>query len=338
MTSLTSMSRDISAKICVAGAGAIGLTIASRLALAGHNVTLIARGDSLGAINRDGIRLIDQHGDHRVKVTAIRACDAERQGLIFLCPKSQDLPKLAGDVQPAIGPDTVIIPVVNGIPWWYFETGAGTVERFVSAVDPRGSLKTLLPSSQIVGAVTMITAERIAPGFVRSVNPLRFTIGEIYHRTSQRTDQIARVLSTAGIETVDSPRIRDALWTKVLLNLISNPLSVITGATLRQIFTDDMLAEVSRRMLHEAMAVALSYQATIAHEAEELLALAGSMGDVKTSMLQDYERGVPLELDAICRAVLELADHCLIDMPTTRIVTNIASYRGRTRAAAMLAA
>ena len=331
-----SSSPDAWPTICVAGAGAIGLTLAARLALSGHRVSVVARGESLSAINRDGIRLIDLDGDHRVKVQAVRAADLSAQDIVFLCPKSQDLPELASSIQPGIDADTLLIPVVNGIPWWYFEDG-GDCDRVVRAVDPGDRLRKLLPSRQVLGSVTMVTAERKAPGFVETFNPLRFALGEIRDRSPDRATGLAELMSRAGIETRVEPRIRDAVWTKVLLNLISNPLSVSTGATLRQIFKTPQLAEISRCMLSEALPVAKACGARIAKEPADLLAIGGSMGDVKTSMLQDYERGAALELGSICEAVMELAHGHGIEMPTTRIITNLARYCGSVRAHAQAA-
>lgn len=154
--------------ICIADAGAIGPTLAARLVLAGYSVTVGARRESLATIDRDGTRLIDRQGDHGVTASAARASDLSAQDIVFLCPKSQDLPEPASDIQSCIGDDTFLIPVVNGIPWRCFEDGSDRGGRVVRAVDPDDGLRMPLPARQVPGRVSMVTAERVAPGFAIS--------------------------------------------------------------------------------------------------------------------------------------------------------------------------
>ncbi|QWW72299.1 ketopantoate reductase family protein [Rhizobium sp. WYJ-E13] len=321
-------------RICVAGAGAIGLTLAARLKLAGFAVSIVARGASLTAILNEGIRLFDREGEHQVQVEAGYADDLSLQDIIFLCPKSQDLPTLASSVQQLIGPDTMIVPVINGIPWWYFERLAGTWEgRQIEAVDPDNVLKGLLPSAQIIGTTTMITAERLKPGTARTINALQMTVGELDDQVSERVTILADILKLSGIETRVTSRIRDAVWTKVVRNLISNPVTAITGATLRENFGNGDLAGISRQMLFEVLPVIAAFGARIEVDPDAILSSGRKMGDVKTSMLQDLERGSPLELAAICDAVLELGRLHHIAQPVTQAITALARFKsvGTTR-------
>ncbi len=311
------------ARICVAGAGAIGIVIAARLALAGHDVTVLARGGTLAAIRAHGLELTDRTGVHRV---AVRAMDhlTGPQDVVFLSSKAPDLAPLARLVQPAIGGDTLIVPTVNGIPWWYFEGLGGPDDgRAVEAVDPGGALKRLLPAGQLVGAVTYITSERTAPHAARTHNPLRMVVGAVTPAAQTGATRIAALLEAAGIATERADDIRAAVWAKAINNLCTNPLSVVTGATLREIFGDPTLASVAHATANEARAVAAAYGATVSIDPNEIVKL----GDVRTSMLQDYESGRPLELAAIGDAVLELARHKGLGMARTGDILALARFK-----------
>ncbi len=240
---------------------------------------------------KNGLSLTDAEGEHHAQVTVGTADELANADVLFLCAKAQDLESMAEAVQPLIHSETLIVPFVNGIPWWYFQGVEGRhAGRTVLAVDPRQRLKRLLPGQRVIGAVTTITAERLAPGVARTRNPLRCVIGEIDHRRSDRTDWLAALLADSGIATRVAERIRDALWTKVIANLCSNPLSVVTGATLRDVCGDPSLSIVSRQLVDEGLLVAASFGARLELDPSSLLAMGASMGDFKTSMLQDYEK------------------------------------------------
>ncbi|MBW9116490.1 2-dehydropantoate 2-reductase [Rhizobium cauense] len=314
--------------ICVAGPGAIGLTLAARLSIAGFPVRLVARGDSLSFIKANGIRLIDREGDHRVQVDVGTATDFGIQDVLFLCPKSHDLPEMAAALQPLIGEHTTIVPVVNGMPWWYFDGVGGQWDGpSIKSVDPNQVLKGLLPSRQVIGTTTIITAERLRVGTARTFNPLQMTIGELDDQQSERLSDLSDILTLAGIAVRIAPRIRDAVWTKVVRNLISNPVTAITGATLRENFGNQYLADISRQMLQEVLPVIAAYGANLEVDPQTILESGRSLGDVKTSMLQDFEQGNRLELASICDAVIELANRRGIEMPVIRAITGIAHFR-----------
>jgi 2-dehydropantoate 2-reductase len=329
-----SLIRDVGKglRICVAGAGAIGITLATRMSISGYSVSVLARGESLVAIRKNGLSLTDAEGVHRADVTVGTADELANPDVLFLCTKAQDLESVAETVQPLIHSDTLIVPFINGIPWWYFEgVGGRHAGRPVLAVDPRQRLKQLLPGQRVIGAVTTITAERVAPGVARTRNPLRCVIGEIDHRRSDRTDRLAALLADSGIDTGVTQRIRDALWTKVIANLCSNPVSVVTGATLRDVCGDPSLSVVSRQLIDEGLLVAASFGARLELDPSSLLAMGASMGDFKTSMLQDYEKGLPLELAAICNAVMELGELEGLSMPFTRTITILSQFKSNMR-------
>lgn len=316
-------------QICVAGAGAVGLTLTARLMLGGYNVGLIARGESIGHIRKHGVTLVDGQGEHRVFPEVASAEGFREASHLFLCPKSQDMPHLAASVRHLISPETVVIPVINGLPWWYFDGEGGAWEgSLISAVDPEGRLKKIIPSRQVIGTTTVMTAERIDRGTVHAFNPLAMVVGELDDSNTPRLEATVTVLERSSITTRIAHRIRDAIWTKVVRNLISNPLTAITGATLSENFQDQYLADTSRQMLQEILPVLASYGAQLETSPEAILDLGKKMGNVKTSMLQDVERGNPLELAAICDAVLELAGRQSLQMPVTRAISNIAHFKG----------
>ncbi|AOJ28626.1 MULTISPECIES: ketopantoate reductase family protein [Burkholderia] len=324
-------------KICVAGAGAIGSTLAARLAASGRAVSVFARGATLGAIRRRGIELDDLSGSIRVNVPASdRADDFDRQDIVFVCAKAHALPGLLTSIKPMLGKETVVVPAVNGVPWWYFggeggrehgSAGSGPDYESVRAVDPDGSLAAMLPSRQILGCVVYITAEVREPGRVVATNPHRMILGELDNRPSVRLEQVCALLSDAGIDTRASGRIRDDVWTKLVANLSSNPLSVITGGTLQDIYGAAELREVVVDMMGEVISVAERYGARIALNQDAFLVQGEKMGAFRTSMLQDYEKGQRLELAAIGDAVVELADRYGIPMPTTRAILALTRYR-----------
>lgn len=317
-------------RICIAGAGAIGCTLAARLADAGHPVSVLARGATLAAIRQDGIHLDDLDGHHFVRVPASdRAADLGPQDIVFLCAKADALPALVADIQPLLQADSLVVPVVNGLPWWYFH---GLEGRFagqrIHAVDPDGALAEGLDLARVIGCVVFITAQCPAPAVAEAQNPHLMIFGEPDNRLSPRLRHLRELVESAGIEARASERIRDTVWTKAIANLSSNPLSVVSGATLEQLYGQPGLRELAGACLREALLTAAAYGARIDIDPQTFLDLGAGMGPVRTSMLQDYDKGRPLELAAIGDAVLELADRLDLPMPVTRHLIALARFRG----------
>jgi len=325
---------DNPVRIGSAGAGAIGCTLAARLAarvgVRGHSVKVLARGDALATIRRDGIHLTDLDGHHHVQVDASDdAASLGEQDLIFICAKAHALGSLLPQLKPMIGADTVVIPVVNGVPWWYFYGEGGRFEgRRVNAVDPQSVLSQALDLQHVIGCVVFITAHCPANAVAESKTPHLMIFGEPDNGLSPRLEQVRALIESVGIEARSTDRIRDNLWTKIIANLTSNPLSVITGATLEQLYGQPPLRELVSSCLHEALLTAAAYGARVSIDPQTFLELGAGMGAVRTSMLQDYEKGRPLELAAIGDAVLELADGMAIPMPVTRHLITLARFRG----------
>jgi len=228
-----------------------------------------------------------------------------------------------------LGPDTVVVPVVNGVPWWYFHGVEGRfAERHVEAVDPGGRLSAALSLDRVLGCVVFITAETEAPGVVRSNNPHLMILGEPNGQMSERLERVRGLIERAGIEARATERIRDQLWTKIIANLTSNPLSVVTGATLEELYGLPELKTLVAKILQETLLTAAAYGARIAFDPETFMALGAGMGAVRTSMLQDYQQGRPLELAAIGDAVVELAGYQGLSMPVTQDILGLARFRG----------
>ncbi|MDH1339308.1 ketopantoate reductase family protein [Ectopseudomonas oleovorans] len=317
-------------RVCIAGAGAIGCTLAARLVASGQAVSLLARGQTLSALRDNGILLSDLDGEHCAQVNVSDDCNAlGEQDLLFICTKAPALAGLLPTLAPLIGADTVVVPVVNGVPWWYFHGIEGRfAERHVEAVDPDGVLSAALNLQQVLGCVVFITAETAGPGVVRSNNPHLMILGEPNNQMSERLERVRALIERAGIEARSTDRIRDQLWTKIIANLTSNPLSVITGATLEQLYGKGELKQVVAKILQETLLTAAAYGARINFDPQTFMELGAGMGPVRTSMLQDYEQGRPLELAAIGDAVLELASYQGLAMPTTQDILTLARFRG----------
>jgi 2-dehydropantoate 2-reductase len=296
--------------------------------IGGNRVGLIAREESVRFIRQNGLELLDLEGRHHLQPEVDLASGFSAADILFLCSKSQDLPQLSLSVRHLITPETVVVPLINGLPWWYFdgENGMWNGDR-IRAVDPDNILKATIPSRQVIGTTTVMTVERVNRGMARTFNRLQMTLGELDDQPSARVAALAGILENAGFTVHVAPRIRDAVWTKIVRNLISNPLTAITGATLRENFGDPFLADVSRRMLEEILPLIAACGAKLDATPESILELGKSMGDVKTSMLQDLERGRELELAAVCDAVVELARLRNIAMPVTEAIGKIAHFR-----------
>ena len=338
MSTSTSIGADIGTtvsqgplRIAVAGAGSIGCTLAAMLAHAGVSVSLLARGATLQAVRAEGVRLHRGHDQETIQARVTASDDAAELGVqdaVLVCTKAQDLAGIAPSLTPLIGAQTCIIPMVNGVPWWYFQRLPGRHEgRIVNAVDPNGKLLRAFPSDQVLGAVQFLTAERLAPGVVSSPNHKLVVLGELDHTETPRAARLVKAFNDAGIESRLSPRIRDPLWVKIIANLTSNPLSVVTGATLDTLYGDPRLLPIVRKIMNECLALAASYGARIDFDPPSFIEQAQGMGPVRTSMLQDALAGHPLELAAIGDSVLELAQLQGIPMPVTQDILAITHYR-----------
>ena len=321
-------------KICVFGAGAIGGLMAARLAAKGeHEVTVIARGPHLAAMQSKGLVLRSGGEETTVPVRAVATAEeAGVQDYVVVTLKAHSLPGAARQMQPLLGPDTAIVSAVNGIPWWYFFKLDGPHEgRRVESVDPGGVVSELLAPSRAIGAIVYPAAEVPEPGVIEHTYGDRFTLGEPDGSRSPRIAALSEALIAAGFKAPVRPRIRDEIWVKLWGNLAFNPISALTGATLDVLTGDPGQRGVARAMMLEAQAVGEALGVRFGIDVDKRIAGAAEVGVHKTSMLQDLERGRPMEIDALLGVVVELA--VLVDKPAPTCRTVLALVRGRGRAA-----
>jgi 2-dehydropantoate 2-reductase len=307
-------------KFAVVGAGSIGGYLGARLALAGEQVTFVARGANLAAIRKNGFRLIEENGGERIAsdVTALPIDECGPQDAVLLAVKAHQVGPLAKDLRRVFGPDTAVVTLQNGIPWWYFYKLAGPYEnQQVRSVDPDGLAGANIEPRRIIGAVAYPAAELIAPGFVRVVEGNRFSLGELDGAKTERIERLSAALTGAGFKAPISGDLRSEIWLKLWGNLVFNPVSALSHATLASICGFEPTRALAEAMMGEARAVAEKLGVRFRITIEKRIAGAAAVGEHKTSMLQDVESGRPLELNALVGSVVELAR--LTETPTPHI-------------------
>ncbi len=297
-------------RICIVGAGAIGGLLGVKLALAGEDVTLIARGAHLAAIQQHGLKLIMDDATELLadQVHAVSdMAEAGMQDVVIIAVKAHMLAAVAPAMQVLFEPDTIVVPAQNGIPWWYFQRHGGPLEgRRIEAVDPDGIIEAAIAIERIIGCVVYPAAELVAPGVIRHIEGDRFVLGEPDGTKSKRVQQLARVLNGAGFKAPVRTRIRTDLWVKLWGNLAFNPISALTRATLVEIAQHPLTRHLAHRMMAEGQMVAEQLGINFGISIEQRIRGAEAVGAHKTSMLQDIEAGRATEVDALVGAVAEL--------------------------------
>ena len=323
-------------KITIVGAGAIGGYLGTKLALAGEDVTFIARRRNLEAINAEGFRLVLEDGtqEHAKGVRAVeRMGEAGPQDVVLLTLKAHQLREVADELPALYGPDTMVVSMVNGVPWWYFHALGGPHEgRAVTRVDPDGAIARAIPAERVIGSVVYPAAELVAPGLVKLVEGNRFTVGEPSNERTPRVEALSQALMKAGFKAPVSRDIRSELWIKLWGNLSFNPISALTHATLEGICRFAPTRELARRMMAEGQAVAEALGVRFKISLEQRIAGAEAVGAHKTSMLQDVEAGRALELEALVGAVIELGRIAAVPTPTIEAIHAATALLGRTLA------
>ncbi|MCG3188491.1 MAG: hypothetical protein LKCHEGNO_00482 [Burkholderiaceae bacterium] len=316
-------------RIAIIGAGAIGGLLGARLALAGEDVTFIVRGANLQAIGERGITLIEADGSERVARNVRASNDYRAAGthdLVVLAMKAHQLGAVAEQVPLLCGPDTVVVPMQNGIPFWYFHKLAGPFEgRALESVDPGGAIGRAIDPARVLGCVVYPASELVAPGVVRHIEGERFPLGELDGSTSARAQRISDAFVRAGLKAPLLADIRSEIWLKLWGNLVFNPVSALTRATLQDICRFAPTRELSALMMAEAQAVATKLGVTFRVSIDKRIAGAERVGAHKTSMLQDIEAGREPEIEALIGSVAELAR--LTQTPTPCIDTVYALTR-----------
>ena len=298
-------------KIAIIGVGAIGGYIGIRLALAGEQVTFIARGANLEALRSRGIRLISAGGKEEA-VAKVRATDdyaaAGPQDLVILALKAHQVEAVARSVPKLFGPDTVVVPMQNGIPYWYFHRHAGELAGTrVTSVDPTGLIGECIPCERVIGCVVYPAAELVAPAVIKHVEGNRFPVGEPDGTSSARVTRVSECFIKAGLQAPVLGDIRAEIWLKLWGNLTFNPISALSRATLASICQYPPSRAVAAAMMTEAQHVAHKLGITFRVSLEKRIQGAEKVGHHKTSMLQDVESARTLEIDALLGSVVELA-------------------------------
>jgi len=310
-------------KIAIIGVGAIGGYVGIRLALAGEDVTFIARGANLEALRNRGIRLVSADGSEQT-VTTVRATNdyaaAGPQDVVILAMKAHQVEAVARDVPKLFGPDTVVVPMQNGIPYWYFHRYPGALAGTrVQSVDPSGLIGEHIPCERVIGCVVYPAAELVSPGVVKHVEGNRFPVGEPDGTISERVTRLSECFVRGGLQAPVLSDIRAEIWLKLWGNLTFNPISALSRATLAGICQYPPSRAIAAAMMTEAQCVAKKLGVTFRVSLEKRIAGAEKVGHHKTSMLQDVEAARTLEVDALLGSVVELAR--LTDTPTPHIDT-----------------
>ena len=318
-------------KLAIFGAGAIGGYLAVKLHQAGADVTVIARGPHLAAMRTKGLTLKSEGETVNVSVRATdKAEEAGPQDYVVVTLKANGLAPVAPEIAKLMGPQTALVTGINGVPYWYFYGLDGPWrDRVVESVDPGGKLWQLLPPSQAIGSIVYPAAEVIEPGVIEHTYGNRFTLGEPDGSKSTRVEALSQMFVKAGLKAPVRTNIRDEMWVKLWGNLAFNPLSALTTATLdRLVFRPDLCA-VARAMMEEGREIAEALGVKFAVGIDKRIEGAGEVGVHKTSMLQDLERGRPMEIDALLGAVVELADLAGKPAPLCRAVLALVRERAR---------
>ena len=297
-------------KICVVGAGSIGGHLAVLLASAGHAVTVIARGAHLAAIQKNGLRLILDDGSEQL-VRHMHATDNIRsvgpQDLVILAVKANQVEPLIDDVGTLFHEGTVLIPMQNGIPWWYFQRLRGPYEGYcVRSVDPHARIMSSIDPQRIIGCVVYPAAGILSPGVVKHIEGNRYPLGELDGTTTQRVTQISAAFTAAGFKSPILDNIRAEIWLKLWGNLTFNPISALTHSTLVDLCQYPLTRTLAQKMMTEAQAVANKLGIEFRVSIDKRIAGAEKVGRHKTSMLQDIEAGREPEIDALVGSVIEL--------------------------------
>ena len=320
-------------KICVVGAGAIGGYMAVRLASVGHDVSVIARGPHLGAIQANGLKLIEAEQELIAEeLTATdRISDLGTHDVVLLALKAHQIEPIVTDLPVLFGPQTVMVTLQNGIPWWYFQKMDGPyADRVVKSVDPNGVLFNRIDPDRIIGCIAYPAATIAEPGVIRHIEGNRFPVGELDGSKSERVQMISRVFTEAGFKSRVLTDIRSDVWVKLWGNLTFNPISALTHTTLVDICQFPLSRALAATMMTEAQSVGERLGARLRVPMEKRIAGAEGVGKHKTSMLQDVEAGKPLEINGMLGAVVELADATGVEVPTLRALYACVSLLDRT--------
>ena len=316
-------------RIALVGLGAVGGLMAARLASAGHEVCALARGATLAAVRARGLRLTMDGVETSSPISASNDARAlGPQELVIVALKGQSLAAAAQAMQPLLGPQTIVMPAMNGVPWWFLQAAPATsrlTDRTLASVDPDGRIAALLPLERVLGCVVHLTCSSPEPGTVRHGFGDRLIVGEPTGGPSARVDAVRAALAQAGFKCEASTDIRQDIWYKLWGNMTMNPVSALTFAATDHILDDPLVHAFILRTMEEAAQIGAQIGCPITQSGEERMAVTRQLGGFKTSMLQDALAGRALELDALVSAVHEIGMRLKVAAP------NIGALLGLTR-------
>jgi 2-dehydropantoate 2-reductase len=319
-------------KVCIFGAGAIGGYMGVKLAKAGADVSLVARGPHLAAMQEKGLTLIEDGETTMVPVTA--SDDPAALGVqdyVIVTLKAHSVPPVVSKMAPLIGPNTTIVSGVNGVPWWYFHKLEGAHEGTrLDSVDPGNVQWDGFGPDRVLGCVVYPAAEVIEPGVIKHIEGNRFSLGEPDGSKSDRAQALSKILANAGLKAPVRPKLRDEIWVKLWGNLSFNPISALTHATLDVLCTDEGTRAVARNMMIEAQEIAERLGVKFPIDVDRRIAGGAAVGAHRTSMLQDLDQGRPMEIDALVASVQELGSITGVSTPTIDTVLGLIRLRART--------
>jgi 2-dehydropantoate 2-reductase len=318
-------------KICIYGAGSVGGYIGARLAHAGHEINAVEVGVTLRALQQHGLRL---HMNDELLSEKVVATDDPAtlgtQDLVIIAVKATVMAQVARKIAPLIGPHTIVMTAMNGVPWWFFDGMDGTYEGMrLTSVDPVREISTAIPSCHVIGCVVHGSFSRIEPGYVKQGAIDRLVIGEPDGTLTERVRLVEAVLSKMGVEIVVSRKIQSDIWFKLWGNMTMNPISALTGATCDRILDDPLVKQFCLKVMAEAARIGAKIGCPIAQSGEERAAVTRKLGAFKTSMLQDAEAGRAIELDALVSAVREIGQKVEETTPNIDILLGLARLYAR---------
>jgi 2-dehydropantoate 2-reductase len=317
--------------VCIVGAGAIGGLLGAKLASAGDaEVSVLARGATLASLRSHGFRV--RHDDSLLQVPA-RASDSASvlgaQDLVIIAVKGPALTTVARAIGPLLGPATIVMPAMNGVPWWFGDGVAALGDGPLESVDPGGMIGAAIATERVVGCVVHMAASTPEPGLVRHKMGQGLIIGEARGGKSDRVQRVADLLAKAGFEVTHSADVRRDIWYKLWGNLTMNPVSAMTGATGDRILADPLVMTLCHNAMREAAAIGAKLGFPVDQAPEDRSKITARLGVFKTSMLQDAESGRPIELDAIVGVVHELGQRLGVPTPNVDAIFGLARLHGR---------
>ncbi|MFT5961455.1 MAG: 2-dehydropantoate 2-reductase [Burkholderiaceae bacterium] len=323
-------------KIAIYGAGAVGGLIAAKLAQhdKANQINVIARGATLAAIRAHGLRIEDSTGIHHAMLEADDTPSRFGvQDIVIVAVKSTSLIDVATQIAPLLGPETIIVTAMNGVPWWFFEQPEKPFSGLrLQSLDPNGLLAKAMPANQLIGCVVHLSSSSPEPGLIRPAFGNRLLLGEVITGKPARLSALTSLLAAAGFDVEVSTDIRRDIWYKLWGNMTMNPISAITGATADKVLDDPLVREFCLKAMAEAATIGDRIGCHIEQSGEERMQLTRQLGAFKTSMLQDAEAGRALEIDALVAAVREIGSHVDVQTPTIDALLGLVRLYARSHA------